>query len=96
MHNFRVRYSSCIYHHPQAIAATLRHNPSIWITTLLVFLLLSTGGLLGVFFISANETYQRRQAAEGVRVAPFVAPAAGSRASWLIVVAAVAASYELM
>lgn len=55
----------CMCMYMQAITITLQRHPSIWIISLLVFLALATGGILGVVFVAANETQQRRLAAEG-------------------------------
>lgn len=51
----------------QAIATALKRHPSIWITSLLVALLLASGGIIGVIATAASEATQRRQAAEGAR-----------------------------
>lgn len=49
----------------QAVAATLRRYPSIAIISLLLFMVLTTGAVIGVIYIAANETHQRRLSAEG-------------------------------
>jgi hypothetical protein len=49
----------------QAVKATLQRHPSIAIIPLLLFLALTTGGVIGVMYAAANETQQRRMSAEG-------------------------------
>lgn len=49
----------------QAVAATLRRYPSIAIISLLLFMVLTTGAVVGVMYIAGNETHQRRLSAEG-------------------------------
>lgn len=49
----------------QSIGIALKKHPSIWISSLLVFLILAIGGIIGVVAVASNETYQRHQAAEG-------------------------------
>lgn len=49
----------------QAVKVTLRRHPSIAIIPLLLFLALTTGGVIGVMYVAANETKQRRMSAEG-------------------------------
>ena len=57
----------------QAVAATLRRHPSIAIIPLLLFLAMTTGGVIGVIFVAQNETHQRRMSAEGTP--PAIIPA---------------------
>eukprot|EP00775_Hariotina_reticulata_P003854 gene3854-4111_t len=52
----------------KAIGAALKQNPSIWITSVLVMLLLATAGIIGVVLTAANETAQRMLAAEGFAI----------------------------
>jgi hypothetical protein len=49
----------------QAVAATMRRHPSIFIIPLLLFLAMTTGGIIGVIFVAQNENHQRRMSAEG-------------------------------
>eukprot|EP00878_Enallax_costatus_P036613 GHUV01041134.1.p1 GENE.GHUV01041134.1~~GHUV01041134.1.p1 ORF type:complete len:322 (+),score=95.41 GHUV01041134.1:112-1077(+) len=49
----------------RAIAAALRNHPSIWITSLLVMLLLCAAGVIGVMATAAQETRDKRTAAQG-------------------------------
>lgn len=49
----------------QAVAASLKRHPSIAIIPTLLFLALTTGGIIGVMYVAANETHQRRMSAEG-------------------------------
>lgn len=57
----------------RSIGMTLKRHPSIWITSLLVFLVLAVGGIVGVVAVAANETWQRRQAAQGAAINAAVA-----------------------
>lgn len=63
----------------QAIYATLKKHPGIWITSVTVMLLLTAAGVAGVLVIAAQEAREKRSSARGGYLSARLLPVHNSR-----------------